>query len=79
VNVQAAARQFACAQIFLGYARPQANVQVSVAENAPTPSEVEQLNTQIEQIMAQMAAVQKAISAQEQRHAIASPTKAVSQ
>jgi hypothetical protein len=66
-TVQAAARQFASAQTFLGYVQAHAAAkpdnQVSVLDS----SELEQLHTQLQQIMAQMASVQTVLSA----HAIA--------
>jgi hypothetical protein len=61
--VQAAARQFPCAQTFLGYTQAKELVKPSLETKSPTPSEVEELNTQLQQIMAQMASIQKTLSA----------------
>jgi hypothetical protein len=62
VTVQAAVRQFASAQIFLGYAQAKAAVKPSTTPNSPTPLEVEQLHNQLQQIMAEMVTVKKALS-----------------
>jgi hypothetical protein len=61
-SVQAAAR-FASAQSFLGYAqaKPAVNPPTNAAQLAP--QEVEELHSQLQQIMAQMASVQAALSA----------------
>jgi hypothetical protein len=66
-TVQAAARQFACAQTFLGYAQAHAAAKPDNKVTSLGSSELEQLHTQLQQIMAQMASVQTALSA----HAIA--------
>ncbi len=72
VTVQAAVRRFASAQTFLGYAQGKAAVKPSTTPNSPTPLEVEQLHTQLKQIMAEMGSVQKALST----HAIAVTSEA---
>jgi len=63
VTVQAAARQFPCAQTFLGYTQAKELVKPSLETKSPTPLEVEELHTQLQQIMAQMASIQKTLSA----------------
>jgi hypothetical protein len=67
MTVQAAARQFASAQTFLGYAQAHAAAKPDNKVSSLGSSELEQLHTQLQQIMAQMASVQTALSA----HAIA--------
>ncbi|HEY9797511.1 MAG TPA: hypothetical protein V6D30_17840 [Leptolyngbyaceae cyanobacterium] len=63
VTVQAAARQFPCAQTFLGYTQAKELVKPSLETKSPTPLEVEELHTQLQQIMVQMASIQKTLSA----------------
>lgn len=63
VTVQAAARQFPCAQTFVGFSQPKALVKPSVETNYATPSEVEELHSQLQQIMVQMASIQQTLSA----------------
>lgn len=62
VTVQAAARQFPSAQAFVGFSQTKAPVKPSVETNYATPSEVEELHTQLQQIMAQMASIQQTLS-----------------
>jgi len=59
---QAAVARFASAQIFLGYAQPMKTIKVSSKATSLTPSEVEQLHSQLQQIKAQMASLQTALS-----------------
>lgn len=59
---QAAVARFASAQIFLGYAQPIKTIKVSSKATSLTPSEVEQLHSQLQQIKAQMASLQTALS-----------------
>lgn len=63
VRVQAAAASFASAQNFLGYTQAKAVVKPYEQETSPAPEELEQLHNQLQEIMAQMASVQKALSA----------------
>jgi hypothetical protein len=62
-----AAHQVASAQTFLGYAQAHAAAKPENKVSSLAQSELEQLHTQLQQIMAQMASVQTALSA----HAIA--------
>jgi capsule polysaccharide export protein KpsE/RkpR len=62
-RVQEAARQFASAQSFLGYAQPKAAAKSPMNEAPMASQEVEELHEQLQQIMAQMASVQAALSA----------------
>jgi hypothetical protein len=62
-RVQEAARQFASAQSFLGYAQPKAAPKSPTNEAQMASQEVEELHDQLQQIMAQMASVQAALSA----------------
>lgn len=66
VTVQEKAAKFACAQTFLGYARSRATEKPTTNVAELTQTEVEQLHAQLQQIMAQMASVQKALSATSQ-------------
>jgi hypothetical protein len=64
---KAATSRFASAQTFLGYSQAKALVKPSTttsspAPESPAPEEVEFLHTQLQQIMAQMASLQTAIS-----------------
>ena len=63
VTVQEAVRHFASAQTFLGYTRPKTAVKATPREISVESSEVEQLHTQLQQLMVQMASVQTALSA----------------
>jgi hypothetical protein len=63
VTVQEAVRHFASAQTFLGYTRPKSAVKATPREISLESSEVEQLHTQLQQLMVQMASVQTALSA----------------
>jgi hypothetical protein len=64
-TVQAAAAKFASAQTFLGYTQSNGSGKLSSQVNSPTPGEVEELHTQLQQVMAQMASLQVALSAKE--------------
>jgi hypothetical protein len=63
VTVQTAARQFACAQPFLGYSQAKATIKPVPQSTAVASLEIEQLHIQMQQIMAQMVSVQMALSA----------------
>jgi hypothetical protein len=63
VAVQAAAHQVASAQTYQAYEQASAVAKPSVEAHSPAPLEVEELNNQLQQIMAQMAAVQTALAA----------------
>jgi len=63
VTVQAAAAKFAVAQTFLGYAQAKASVEPANQVTELASSQVEELHIQLQQIMAQMASVQTALSA----------------
>lgn len=65
VTVQAAAAKFASAQTFLGYTQSNSLGKLSPQANSPTPGEVEELHTQLQQVMTQMASLQMALSAKE--------------
>ena len=60
---QVAAHQVASAQTYQGYEQASAVAKPSVEAHSPAPLEVEELNNQLQQIMAQMAAVQTALAA----------------
>lgn len=62
VTAQAAAAKFSIAQTFLGYTQAKASRNPSIQERSPAPEEVEQLHTQLQQIMTQIAFVQNALS-----------------
>jgi hypothetical protein len=62
-GVQAAAAKFASAQAFLGYSQVKAAVKLQPKASETIPLELEALHIQIQQIMAQMASVQMALSA----------------
>jgi hypothetical protein len=63
VSVQAAAQRFASAQTFLGFAHAKTAVQPSHQPKSFEP-EVEELHTQLQQLMAQMASLQTALASQ---------------
>lgn len=65
VKVQSAAAKFASAQTFLGYTQSNSLSKQSLQGNSPTPGEVEELHTQLQQVMAQMASLQMALYAKE--------------
>lgn len=63
VTVQAAAAQFSVAQAFLGHTQVQASRKPpSIQVTSPAPEEIEQLHSQLQQIMAQIASVQTTLS-----------------
>ncbi len=62
VTVQAAAAQFSVVQAFLGHTHVQASRKPSIQVTSPAPEEIEQLHTQLQQIMAQIASVQTSLS-----------------
>lgn len=62
VTVQAAVAQFSVAQGFLGYSQVQASHKPSIQETSPAPQEIEQLHSQLQHIMAQIASVQTSLS-----------------
>jgi hypothetical protein len=67
ITVQEAAAKFACAQTFLGYAQGKAIQKPETGVNeTDLTQEVEQLQAQLQQIMAQMASVQSALTASRQ-------------
>ncbi|HEY9633362.1 MAG TPA: hypothetical protein V6D14_08150 [Coleofasciculaceae cyanobacterium] len=63
VSVQAAAQRFVSSQTFLGFARTKNAIELSNQAQSVTPKDVEQLHTQLQQIMAQMASLQMALAA----------------
>ena len=62
IAVQRAAAKFACAQTFLGYSQVKTIKQPETSATDLT-QEVEQLQAQLQTIMAQMATVQSALTA----------------
>ncbi len=60
-TVQEKAAMFACAQTFLGYAQVKASTQPAPRVSEVTQKEVEQLQSQLQQMMAQMAFLQSAL------------------
>lgn len=62
VTVQAAAAQFSVVQAFLGHTQVQASRKPSIQVTSPAPEEIEQLHSQLQQIMAQIASVQTTLS-----------------
>jgi len=62
VTAQEAARQFASAQAYLGYAQVKATVKPEHQAAALPTSEIEQLHAQLQEIMAQMASVQATLA-----------------
>lgn len=75
-TVQAAAANFACAQAFLGYSQLSPVVKQLTTGEPPVPmnnnpqltsSSVKELNTQIQEIMAQMASIQAALQTPDKR------------
>lgn len=65
-TVQAAAARFATAQTFLGYTQPKTPLQPTPVETPLALSQVQELHTKLEQIKAQMATLQTALSANSQ-------------
>lgn len=63
VTVQAAAAKFASSQTFLGYSQAKAPFKGATPVKELAPCEVDQLQNQLQQIMAQMASVQTALEA----------------
>lgn len=63
VSVQAAAQRFAVAQNFLGFTQLKTAAQPSHPVDSVTSKDVGELHTQLQQIMAQMASLQKALAA----------------
>lgn len=63
VSVQAAAEKFAISQTFLGYSQAKAPLKGATPVKELAPCEVDQLQNQLQQIMAQMASVQTALEA----------------
>jgi len=55
--------KFASAQTFLGYARTYAVIEPDPQTTSTVSPEVEQLHSQLEQLMAQMASIQKTLAA----------------
>jgi hypothetical protein len=62
VSVQAAAQRFAVAQNFLGFTQVKTAVQPSHPVDSVTSKDVDELHAQLQQIMAQMASLQKALA-----------------
>ena len=62
VTVKAAVAQFSVVQGFLGHTQVQASHQRSLQETSPAPQEIEQLHSQLQQIMAQIASVQTSLT-----------------
>jgi hypothetical protein len=63
VTVQGAIAKFASSQGFLGYTQTKTSIKPPTAVTSLAPDEVEQLHTQLQQIQAQMASLQMALSA----------------
>ena len=61
--IQRTTAKFACAQTFLGYAYGKAAPQPVPPISTPTYQDVEKLQSQLQQLMAQMASVQAALAA----------------
>lgn len=74
---QAAAAKFASAQTFLGYTQSQSAVKPSAQANSPVSAEAEELHKQLQHIMAQMAAVQTALSSHANTVQAQAPSKPV--
>jgi hypothetical protein len=62
VTVQASVAQFSVVQGFLGYRQVQASRKPSIPVTSPAPEEIEQLHSQLQQIMAQIASVQTTLT-----------------
>lgn len=62
VTLQEKAAKFACAQTFLGYAQIKASKKLIPSATEITRKDVEQLEAQLQQIMAQMTSVQTALA-----------------
>jgi hypothetical protein len=62
VTARSAAAKFSVTQNFLGYTQAKASRKPSIQENSPAPEDVEQLHTQLQQIMTQIASLQKTLS-----------------
>lgn len=63
VSVQEAAQRFAVAQNFLGFSQVKTAVQPSHPVDSVASQDVDELHAQLQQIMAQMASLQKALAA----------------
>lgn len=63
VPLQAAAQRFAVAQNFLGFTHVKTAVQPSQPVDSVATKDVDELHAQLQQIMAQMASIQKALAA----------------
>ena len=61
-TAQAAAAKFASSQSFLGYSQTKAHLKEGIPTEKLIPYEVEQLHNQLQQLMAEMASVQIALS-----------------
>ncbi|MGB7443399.1 MAG: hypothetical protein WA919_20230 [Coleofasciculaceae cyanobacterium] len=61
---QAAASNFTSAQAFLGHSQNSANSEPSLKETSLSPSDIQELHSQLQQIKTQMASLQKAIKPQ---------------
>ncbi|NEQ04903.1 MAG: hypothetical protein F6K37_02540 [Moorea sp. SIO4E2] len=72
-SVEDVTQKFASAQTFLGFVRTKPVVTQPIEVSSPKPEQLEQLNTQLQTIMAQMASLQSALDGTQRSRGIEVP------